>query len=325
MFTHRYLKYFLGFIILNILFSLNPLASIYLWSRWTLYLLFVLSIYSVDLECIITPLKYAVSATVILETLQLILQHSLGGLLYFFGERPFDAATPMVAKLTLFGRLFVRPYATFSHPNSLAGFLLLSYILFATRKKTLTVRLLSVLGIFLSLSKTVIITFLLYLTGMFRRNIIPFIIIIPLIILYFFPDLPSLSARSLQLYPAAKAITTYPLFGVGLGGFYTYLVSSLPTNQITPDALQPVHNLILLSVSEIGLVGLAFISLFVYRFRLLSSSFILEAVSLVLLTGGFDHYWWTLPQNKLILLISLVLFYKIKSDGKKIRPYRNTH
>ncbi|HSW48472.1 MAG TPA: O-antigen ligase family protein [Candidatus Saccharimonadales bacterium] len=73
------------------------------------------------------------SASVILESLlaigQFLKQGSIGGILYFLGERTFTGSTPGIANASLNGELVLRPYATFPHPNVMAGFLLVSMIL----------------------------------------------------------------------------------------------------------------------------------------------------------------------------------------------------
>lgn len=67
------------------------------------------------------------SASVIFESVlsifQFLKQGSVGGLLYFLGERSFDGSTPGIANASLNGALTLRPYGTFSHPNVLAGYL----------------------------------------------------------------------------------------------------------------------------------------------------------------------------------------------------------
>jgi len=66
---------------------------------------------------------------------QLASRHSLQGIWYFFGERQFMISTPGIAKARMLGAEFLRPYGTFSHPNSLAGFYLLIYTFILTQKK----------------------------------------------------------------------------------------------------------------------------------------------------------------------------------------------
>ncbi|MBM4401655.1 MAG: O-antigen ligase family protein [Candidatus Cloacimonetes bacterium] len=52
---------------------------------------------------------------------EFVLQRSLG--LQILGEWRFSILTPGIAKVVLFGKEFLRPYATFPHPNVLGGIL----------------------------------------------------------------------------------------------------------------------------------------------------------------------------------------------------------
>ena len=94
-----------------------------------------------------------------------------------------------------------------------------------------------------------------------------------------------------------------PLFGVGMGN---YLLAQQQFPQRFADFLnQPVHNIILLIVSEFGIIiGVSLIILFWREIKsaVKKSPYVLLAV---LLTGLFDHYWLTLQQN--FLLIGVVL------------------
>lgn len=86
------------------------------------------------------------SAGVVAESLLAIAQYvhqgSLGGLFYFFGERTFTSQTPGIANAAINGQLILRPYATFSHPNVLAGYLVvcLIHILFFVASHIQSVR-----------------------------------------------------------------------------------------------------------------------------------------------------------------------------------------
>jgi len=65
----------------------------------------------------------------LLAIFQIIHQGSLGGIFYFFGERSFTASTPGIANASVGGQLILRPYGTFSHPNMLAGYLVVAMLL----------------------------------------------------------------------------------------------------------------------------------------------------------------------------------------------------
>src|SRR6185369_2209751 len=54
---------------------------------------------------------------------QFLLGRSIGGIFYLLGERTFNISTPGIALVNILGKNFLRPYASFPHPNSLAGFL----------------------------------------------------------------------------------------------------------------------------------------------------------------------------------------------------------
>ncbi|HVZ59090.1 MAG TPA: hypothetical protein VG935_05045, partial [Patescibacteria group bacterium] len=62
---------------------------------------------------------------------QFINQSSVGGLWYYLGERSFTSLTPGIADASLRGTVVLRPYATFPHPNVLAGFciIMVTYLL----------------------------------------------------------------------------------------------------------------------------------------------------------------------------------------------------
>ena len=68
------------------------------------------------------PLTLAVFGEAILAISQFIKGGTLG--LWILGERTFTISTPGIAKFDFYGREFLRPYATFPHPNVLAGFIL---------------------------------------------------------------------------------------------------------------------------------------------------------------------------------------------------------
>jgi O-antigen ligase len=84
------------------------------------------------------------SASIVFQSLlaiaQFLRQGSIGGLLYYVGERSFAASTPGIANASLNGELVLRPYGTLPHPNVLAGYLvvvmtMVLYSLFNRRQK----------------------------------------------------------------------------------------------------------------------------------------------------------------------------------------------
>lgn len=81
----------------------------------------------VDVKKYFSRIVLLLSIGVIFESLLAIVhyfkQGSVGGILYFLGERTFSASTPGIANVSLNGELMLRPYGTFPHPNVLAGYL----------------------------------------------------------------------------------------------------------------------------------------------------------------------------------------------------------
>src|SRR3990167_2765280 len=84
---------------------------------------------------VLTALGIGISFEAVLSVFQFINKHSLQGVFYFFGERAINLSLPDIAKASLDGIELLRPYGTFSHPNSIAGFYLLIYFLVLTYKK----------------------------------------------------------------------------------------------------------------------------------------------------------------------------------------------
>ncbi len=103
-----------------------------------------------------------------------------------------------------------------------------------------------------------------------------------------------------------------PLTGTGFGGFIPSLGKILPGSFLTPSKLQPIHNLTYLYLSEMGILGLLFPILTVLKqktFKILTNPLVLGLLAIVIFTGTFDHYFWTLPQNKLIFLFALAIMF----------------
>lgn len=100
-----------------------------------------------------------------------------------------------------------------------------------------------------------------------------------------------------------EIIKKHPVLGVGLGN-YTLAVH----NEINPDLrsweYQPVHNIYLLIIAELGVAG--FILWLALMFFILRGSFILFSPIIVFVLGAgfFDHYLWT-------LYFGIILFWLI--------------
>ncbi len=257
----------------------------------------------------------------VISLLQLSSRHSIQGWWYYLGERSFSIVTPGIAKAYFLGKEFLRPYGTFSHPNSLGGFYLLLYSLVLSHKrianvffKTLFLIIISAL-ILISFSRTAIIVYVLINFLYFSKNFffcrICFfakIITAGVLILFAFSirgDTNSFQKRNDFAQKSFAIIAQKPFTGTGIG---SYLIAQHQYPQkFSTFFEQPVHNIFLLIIAQIG-VPLSLL-LFALIIRIIRAHLRTIAFSLplfvILLTGSVDHYWITLQQN---LLVSAVIF-----------------
>ena len=340
------------FSVLNILISSFPLLTIYKWLRLLEYFwLFKYLTLKIAREARqsrfklsreagsrsagqIENFKFAVLWTSALAWSQFTIQHSVGGLWYWLGERTFNIATPGIAKIHFiwnlgfrnwdFG-LFLRPYATLPHPNALAGFLLVTgLVLYSLNRRITPAVVIAFLTVPLTFSRTALILEVLILiiwaclkiknySRSARNSMLKIVTALVLLVssIYYLVSISgsptSLSERIVLNDKAIQTIKHFPVFGVGLGNF----IYQVPTIR------QPAHNIYLLVASELGLPAVLFIGYFVIkslRYLLCVERCALSVAILVVATTGLlDHYWLTLHQN-ILLLVVLLAFIKVKSE-----------
>lgn len=303
------------FIVINIIFSVSPPVSIFWWSRLLLYFLvfLVIRLRKTQWMEIRSPLLCGTIFVVILEISQLIFQSSLGGSLYFFGERTFSSSTPGIGRFNLFGQEILRPISTFSHSNSLAGYLLIVFYLFYKKPSPSWYKIIPFIGILLTFSKTAIVALAFIIFNLKSEIVIVLSLLLTLtqpFIQNIVSEWQSISDRLFYIQYFKKIFFNNSIFGVGLGNFIPSLGSLLPGSFITPSKLQPIHNIFFLYLSELGIIGslLLIFTLIKYKIlKFLSNPLIFGLIAIVLFTGALDHYTWTLPQNKLILILALAI------------------
>ena len=343
----------LGFIVVNILAAQNKWIAVYKWFRFGQLVWFGYFVYK-NKDLVEKMLVKVLPLWIVVESLLAIGQIAKGGSLngfwWWLGERAFDFNTIGIAQMSVANNGIVRAYGTFSHPNSLAGFLLVSLILWVKFKDSLSsykvfkviklnvlwwgVMWLGLIGIILTGSRTIWLMSLLsivwLLWGNFRniknKGKIFFLIIILFfsiykMIDYNYPirsflggwDENGLLKRGQLNLASIKMFKKSPLFGVGAGNFLVNLPDYQKNNQIF--WFQPVHNIGLLLLSEIGILGLlifGFKSLFFKTIKNLiknNDKIMLLILGVIFLSGMVDHYWLTLPQNMWLLALVLGLLY----------------
>ena len=129
----------LGFVGINILMAVNPWVAFYKWLR-VAQLLITFLYFRKNKALIKDNLVKIIPCWIIFESLlamaQMAKSGSLNGIFYWLGERSFSFNTIGIAQMSVFGRGLIRAYGTFSHPNSLAGFLLVALLLWWWLKPT---------------------------------------------------------------------------------------------------------------------------------------------------------------------------------------------
>ncbi len=360
-------KYFFLFIVISVLLSTinadnKPVA-------WYGYIKL--------LECIFfgwyvknVPIKKSIwmlfLVTVLYESCIAVAQYissgSLNGMFYFLGERFFTSQTPGIATASLNGTLVVRPYATFSHPNVLAGYLLVILILLGSQTMRNTSKSIKEnigflfafgigsIAIILTMSRVTIFAWLgisvfflfpdilaKYKTKDTFKNYFFYLVIVLGIGLFLFSPFSSrffenvffsesfLERKSLITY-SITMIATHPVFGVGLLNFIPHL-ARMYVHPKTLFYLQPVHNIYLLTLSEIGTVGFFLFTCFLLNTfgrvkRALHDTkikYLGLALATILFIGFFDHYFLTLQQGQLLFSFVLGLCYNKSYAQKKQR------
>ena len=103
-----------------------------------------------------------------------------------------------------------------------------------------------------------------------------------------------------------------PIIGVGLGNYTNTLQAKYST--LAAYEIQPVHNIFLLIISELGIVGLLIFLLIIRQTikQYDSQHGVFVAIFIgLLIVGLFDHYIWTLPSFVyLFWLITSLIYYR---------------
>ncbi len=302
----------LSFSFLNTFLSVSPINTSFWWLRLFLYLLFFLCLrlQKVSWLQIKASLIFSTALVIVIQVLQTLHQGSLNGPLYWLGERSFTFSTPGLAKISLLGQEILRSPSLFSHPNSLAGYLLVVCYLLFVFKSTLWPKIAFILSLLLTFSKGSLLAFLLVIILRISPTVLISSFLFFSLLQPFFPSLPDsltfISDRLFFMDSFKRFFTSHPLFGLGLGGYIPALGQSLSGAFLTPAKLQPIHNLFLLALSEVGLFGFSLFGLLLtQKAPFFKKPRLLGLIALVCITGAFDHYWWTLPQDRLILFLAL--------------------
>lgn len=323
----------LGFVGVNIFFATNRLVSAYFWLKVLEYIF--LGFYIVKTKqktsSIIFFLSIGVLYSSIIAIAQFVLQKSIGGPLWFLGERTFSNLMPGIAQFNVCKpfsstcTLVLRAYGTLPHPNVLGGYIavMLPLVIHQLRHRKifyLATLLAGITALVMTFSRSAWIACL-FGTGIvlyarppvgsaiwkqskayFSAIFASMVIIIFIAGTTGFHD-ESVVVREALNNSAISMFTESPLVGKGLGNFLVALPANLPSRQIY--FLQPVHNIYLLVLAETGVVGLALFIWMIWKIFKSKKTIIRYSLFIILLLGLVDHYPLTLQQGQLLLTILL--------------------
>ncbi len=247
----------------------------------------------------------------VLAILQITQQGSLQGGWWLLGERLFNITTPDISTVSFSGQKIMRPYATFSHPNSLAAFYLLVFWIIALSGMTLWATPAFILVI-LSFSKisiiAMVITWVVWNIKK-KKNCVPCAVshlLLGMWLLYVSTqwkgDPSSMAKRISSWQYAFNVLLTHP-FGVGLGNYVNSFIQASSHHL----QLQPVHNVFLLFLLEMGAAGIAlcfWLAKKVFQ-KITQKSELFFILFPLIFTGLFDHHWLSLQQNLLLLGVAV--------------------
>ncbi len=333
----------LGLLLLNLVFSIVPLATIIYTLRIIVYLLFCIVVFRskslLDTTLLFKALYISVFFTCVLALGQWFKQASVFNNYLFFGEQPYLITTSGILKHYLFDNIVIPPYATFRHPNALGGFLSVLLVLFAYYLKGSKKHFISVAGkkipvpldpcgFILLLGSTVLfLTFsyaawFSYLFGLLfisvkspviRKFFYLVVFVVFTVGIFGFFDFDAFTSdslvhrRFLLTQSAAHSFEQYPLTGTGLN---TSLFTGKDLSYLSRELnfFQPVHNVFWLLLSEGGLL-IFFPFLLFYLYALQSAKSTSRALSGALLQfvilGSFDHYLLTMHQTLLFFMLTI--------------------
>jgi len=285
------------------------------------------------------PTKYILSlliASLLIHGFVGSLQVALQGTTGLPLELTFDPLKSGTSVIEANGIRWLRPYGFVPHPNIFAGIITLGLIAsfkFALTSKRIIAYVLCVFGFYILLltfsrgawagfSIATLLILPILLRHLHLKSLIPlFGILITtglLFVVLYQPfvlsrsgigqqntELRSIADRIVFMEIAESAITEYPLTGIGIGNFPWYASDYLYFQTDYDLRGDNVHNIYLLIMAELGIIGIGLIAMFIVLscakiIYALWRKFDLEIVALFTgflafaIIGLVDHYMWTM-------------------------------
>jgi O-antigen ligase len=241
------------------------------------------------------------------------------------------------------GARILRAYGTLPHPNILGGFVFLTLLgptsSFLLDKKpnypSVILISLGLILLMLTFSRAAWLAWIAFVTILImksnyldRKRLVLFISTIAVVvILSIYPLRDFVFARAANSSIATEQISTvgrswltgqamvmirmHPFLGLGIGSF----ILELTNTAVEGAPIEPVHNVFLLIVAELGVVGLILmigllvsVALAIIRSKSPRAILASAMVTGIAVISLFDHYFWTLAPGRLMLGLALGLW-----------------
>jgi hypothetical protein len=342
MLTNKYALLIFFFNLLQLLWSKTPAIHLYLSFKFYFLIIFfqICVNFKYNKKLIAKIFSFQAVFLFFLTLAQAFKQSSIGGIFYWIGERGFNKATPQIALENMNGKLFLRPYATFSHPNVLAAYTLIVFwfisFYFVSKNQNQKIfkfisQICCLLAIFLTFSLNallaVILGGLILLLGKKTYTLKNFKLflflsfLVPIALLFInFTQLESLVLRNNLMSAFFQNLNLNIVLGYGWWGNLINLIKNYNISDFKPW-IQPVHHSWYLIVSTMGLLPLLLIYSDIQHRCNMKNIKIDKNKTIILLsiifTGSFDHYWFSQSQTLLLLVFVLADIFKPCQNLKK--------
>ncbi len=331
---------FLFFLLIQNIF-LSSAFTVLTSTRLVLYLLVLFSLIDYCKEN--SSEKVLLTSSFVL-LLNLIIQGAVGILqvfkgaslgLLFLGESQVVNGMQGSSFVDLGGKLLLRAYGTFPHPNILGGFLVLCILFGILSSKKIPgvgipLVILSLIILPFTFSRiaivlSVLILFLLLLRSTLNLKTKQFSFS-PLLLLERFRNLLSgkdsgWGDRVNLLKASWRVLKGNYVFGTGSGSFVKGMENFVPTTSGGISLVQPVHNIFVLLLVELGVFGFPIYLYILLRLLVKNvgkvTVFKVMVVTAILGLGFWDHFLVSLPQGSIFLILMFLLLLFDSEDLKK--------
>lgn len=341
-----YIILYFSILLSGVVATQNTSRSIYLAISLTLSGIIAYRIYSQLKKNVYHSILFSFIVSALLQSTiaigQFYKQKSLG--LKFLGEIDISREITNIPKIISNGETYIRAVGTFTHSNVLAAFLAIAIffsliLLYEYSQKKIVSQLILLSTIIISFAQIltfsrtgylVSIIIILYFIATHRKKrafikrVLVYLVAISIIsISYSSLIVPrgtiadqngdmAISIRLNLFSESIRQLSLYPITGTGLGQYIPTYINSNP--ELESWKYQPAHNVPILLLSELGpLVICLFIALIIYKSP--KNDYLPLIVVIIGLPSITDHYYATIHQGQLLLLLLIAISYSTVPRG----------